>query len=122
MRLVLFAGMLCFCLAVTKSLAQAPQQTSLEGSWTFIWDNDSKNTNTGDLKQGAGTFTGTYINDAKDKCPLVGRMTSPTAITITIVCPRWEIRTAGSITNSQLVVGNYVAYGSSKGTFQMSRR
>ena len=122
MRLVLFAGMLCFCLAVTKGLAQAPQQMSLEGSWTFIWDNNSKNTNAGNLKQGAGTFTGTYINDAKENCPLVGRMTSPTAITIAIVCPRWEIRADGSITNSQLVVGNYVAYGSSKGTFQMSRK
>lgn len=122
MRAVSIAGMLlCFCLA-GQGLAQAPQRMSLEGSWTFIWDNDAKNTNTSALKQGAGTFTGTYVNDAKDQCPVAGRMTSASAIALTIVCPKWEIRAEGSITNAQLVVGNYVAYGSSKGTFRMSRQ
>src|SRR5688500_2400979 len=98
MRAVSVAGMLCFCLAVTQALAQALQQMSLEGAWTFVWDNDSRNTNASNLKQGAGTFTGTYINDANDQCPVAGRMTSAKAIALTIVCPRWEIRAEGSIT------------------------
>lgn len=122
MRLALITGILSICLAASDSLAQTPQQMSFEGPWLFTWDNDSKNTNTGNLKQGVGTISGTYINDAKDKCPIAGRMASPTVVQITIVCPQWEIRAQGSITNPQLVVGDYVAYGSSKGAFQMSRK
>lgn len=120
MRLVWITATLCLSIAATAGLAQPPMD--LAGSWMFTWDNDPKNANPGDLKPGPGTFTGTYINDSKDKCPLVGRLRSPTTVTITIVCPAWEIRAEGSITNSQLVVGSYVAYGSSKGTFRMSRK
>ena len=122
LRLVQLAATLCISSVATASLAQPPRQMDFGGSWTFTWDNNPRNMNLGDLKQGTGTFTGTYVNDAKDKCPLVGRMSSPTAVTLTIVCPLWEIRADGSITNSQLVVGSYVAYGSSRGTFQMSRK
>ena len=108
-------------LALYASLAYG-QQPDLTGSWTFTWDGDAKNANPADLKQGAGTFSGIYVNDAKDKCPIAGRMASPTAIALTIACPKWEIRAEGSIRNANSVSGNYVAYGSSKGTFQMSRK
>jgi hypothetical protein len=115
MRILLAAFSLCACLAYA-------QQPDLTGSWTFTWDGDPKNANPADLKQGAGTLSGTYVNDAKDKCPIAGRMTSPTGIALTIACPKWEIRAEGSIKGVNAVAGNYAAYGSSKGTFQMSRK
>jgi hypothetical protein len=94
----------------------------LTGTWAFTWDGDPKNVNEGALEQGPGTFTGVYINDAKDRCPVAGRQTSPDAIALTIVCPKWEIRAEGAETGAGFMAGRYVAYGTSEGTFQMRKR
>jgi hypothetical protein len=121
MRLVTLGLASCIAVAGTAS-AQSPQRLDVSGSWAFTWDNNAANTNVADLTQGAGTFTGTYVNDNKEKCPLAGRMSSPTAVSLTIVCPRWEIKADGSITDERTVAGSYTAYGTSKGTFRMSRK
>jgi hypothetical protein len=116
-----FAAALLSVFIACTALAQTTPQVDLSGSWTFMWGNDPANKNPAELKQGAGTFTGTYINDAKDKCPIAGRMSSPTRVSMTIVCPKWEIKADGSTTDARTVVGNYTAYGNTKGAFQMVR-
>ncbi|MGH8106237.1 MAG: hypothetical protein ACREO1_04925 [Arenimonas sp.] len=122
MRLVLIPLALGLSLAASASPSHTADQTGFTGAWTFTWENDPNNTNHADLEQGTGTFTGTYINDAKEKCPLVGRMSSPTTVSLTIVCPDWEIKADGSITNSRLLGGSYRAYGSTSGIFTMLRK
>lgn len=124
MRLVWLGATLCTFLTVNSAtVAQPPPQMEFTGSWTFTWDNDSKNANAAVLKHEGGTITGTYINDAKEKCPVVGRMnSSANSVTLTITCPRWDIKCDGSIKSLQLVAGRYAAYGSASGDFQMSRK
>ena len=123
MRLLWIATTLCSSLLFASvTVAQPPQQIDFAGSWTFMWDNNLKNTNVADLKAEAGIISGTYMNDAKDKCLIVGRFTSSTNVALTITCPKWDIKCDGSVKNSQLVVGRYVAYGSTAGGFQMSRK
>jgi hypothetical protein len=125
MRLFTIGLVLCALLVVNSATAaEVPLQIDLTGSWTFTWDEDSKNTNPADLKHEAGVITGIYLNDAKEKCPLVGRIissTPTTGITLTITCPNWDIKCDGSFENPQSVTGKYVAYGSASGTFQMMR-
>jgi hypothetical protein len=112
---------LCAFLAATSSALA--QEVDLTGPWTFVWGNDSKNTNTAALKHERGTITGTYLNDAKESCRVVGRLTSSgTGVYLTITCPRWDIKCDGSIQSPHLITGQYVAYGTASGTFQMTRK
>lgn len=124
MRLLSIGAILVLSFTVASgSLAQLPSQTDFTGIWLFTWQNDSINSNLATLKHEAGTITGTYINDAKEKCPVVGRIDSTgTNLTLTVTCPQWDIKCDGSIKSSNLVVGQYLAYGSATGDFQMSRQ
>jgi hypothetical protein len=108
---------------VSGPFAQQSAPADLTGSWTFVWQNDSKNSNPATLKHETGTLTGTYINDAKEKCPVAGRLGSAgTQVFLTITCPRWEIKCDGSLKGPKTIVGRYVAYGTATGDFQMSRQ
>ncbi len=122
MRLTVIFVTLFIFLACPAVMAQSPQQIDLTGYWIFSWDNDPNNANTANLKQGMGTITGSYINDAKENCPITGRITSLTAVTITITCPNWDIKADGSIVDSNLVIGSYFAYGSTHGIYRMVRK
>jgi hypothetical protein len=107
---------------VSESSAQPGSQADPTGSWLFIWQNNSANTNSVNLKYEDGTITGAYINDSKEKCPVAGRWNSTEAkVTLTIACPRWEIKCEGSIKDSNLVTGRYVAYGNATGDFRLLR-
>lgn len=122
MKSVLVFATLCISLAASVSLAKSPRQVNFTGAWTISWNHSATNINHVTLRQGAGVFTGTYINDKKEKCPIVGRMSSPAAVTLTIVCPGWNIKADGVVENSKLVSGSYIAYETSSGTFTMSRK
>jgi hypothetical protein len=111
------AALIVGLLVALPSEAQQP----LTGSWQFTWDGNAKNTNVVDLKHEAGTITGIYVNDSKDKCPVAGRMSGADSVTLFIVCPKWDIRAEGAM-KDQALVGKYVAYGNSKGEFRMSKR
>jgi hypothetical protein len=103
--------------------AQQGTQADPSGSWLFIWQNNSANTNPVALKYEDGAISGTYINDAKEKCPVAGRWDLPQSkVTLTIVCPRWEIKCEGSIQGPKLVTGRYFAYGSTAGDFRLLRQ
>lgn len=117
MRFIGVTALLASLVCALPSRAQQP----LSGPWLFTWDGNAKNTNVVDLKHEAGTITGIYVNDSKDKCPVAGRMSGPDAVTLFIVCPKWDIRAEGSM-KDQALVGKYVAYGNSKGDFKLSRR
>jgi hypothetical protein len=105
------------------AMAQQLPAMDFTGSWLFTWQNDAKNSNRAIMKHEAGTITGSYINDSKEKCPLVGRLvSSETGVLLTIMCPGWDIRADGSIKDAQLVDGRYVAYGSSTGEFRLTRQ
>jgi hypothetical protein len=107
---------------VSESSAQQGSQADPTGSWLFIWQNNSANTNPATLKYEDGAITGTYINDSKEQCPIAGRWISSEAkVTLTIVCPRWEIKCEGSVKDPDLVIGRYIAYGSSAGDFRLVR-
>lgn len=120
MRL-LFGVALLTLLTVNSAMA-AEKPIYLTGAWTFTWGNNSTNTNDAVLKHESGVITGTYLNDAKDKCAIAGHMTSSTAVTLLIVCPKWDIKCDGSIDSPGSVTGKYVAYGSASGSFQMLQK
>src|SRR5688572_18437007 len=101
---VFFSLFLGFIPAAT---AESPAPVDLTGSWTFTWDDDSANTNPITLKHEAGTITGTYINDSKQKCPVVGRLTSATSVLLIVMCPDWDIECDGPIGSPALVSGRY---------------
>lgn len=122
MRLIGIAVVLGMLVTAAPLEAQTPLQKKLTGSWIFTWDRDPNNTNPAELKYEAGTITGIYINDAEDKCPLVGRVSPQNTVILTITCPKWDIRAEGSLTDKQEVVGKYIAYGNLRGEFKMSKR
>jgi hypothetical protein len=118
------SGVALFTFLVVNSAATAAKPPiDLTGPWSFTWDNDSRNVNDAVLKHEAGVITGTYLNDAKEKCAVAGRMNSSgTGVTLFIVCPKWDIECDGSMDSLGSVTGKYVAYGSSNGSFQMSKK
>jgi hypothetical protein len=104
---------------ISSAMAESPAPVDLTGSWTFTWGDDSANTNPVTLKHAAGTITGTYTNDSKEICPVVGRLTS-TGVLLVVMCPGWDIKCDGSIAGT-MISGQYLAYGDSSGTFKMSK-
>lgn len=119
-----FLGFIPASIAVSPATpaptAVSPTPVDLTGSWTFTWDNDSANTNPVTLKHEAGTITGNYINDSKEKCPVVGRLTSAASVLLIVMCPDWDIKAEGSIAGVA-ISGQYMAYGDSTGTFKLSK-
>ncbi len=106
---------------ISVTMAEESAPVDLTGSWTFTWDNDSANTNPVSLKHTAGTITGSYTNDSKENCPVVGRLTSAAAVLLVVMCPGWDIKSEGSIDSPSAVSGKYFAYGDSTGTFKLSK-
>jgi hypothetical protein len=121
MRLFLSASVVVLFMVGSAAVAGTAPQVDLSGSWTFTWDNDDKNTNRVTLRQEAGTFTGAYMNDSGQSCPVAGRFSSATGIVLVIMCPGWDIESEGSIVSSSLITGKYLAYGDSAGDFRLSR-
>jgi hypothetical protein len=123
MRSVLLSTVLGIFLGFTSAAtAESPAPVDLTGAWTFTWDDDSANTNPITLKHEAGTITGTYINDSKEKCPVVGRLTSTASVLLVVMCPDWDIECDGPIGSPDSISGRYVAYGDSSGTFKLSKK
>lgn len=121
MRLFLSGAAFFLLILGSTAAAETALQPDLTGSWMFTWDNDDKNTNPVTLKHEAGTITGIYINDSKEKCPMVGRLGSAASLILVIMCPGWDIKSEGSIASPGLVTGKYLAYGDSAGEFRLSR-
>jgi hypothetical protein len=120
MRLFSFGAFFCLFLGFMQAaMAESPAPVDLTGSWTFTWDNDSANTNAVTLKHAAGTITGNYTNDSKENCPVVGRLTSDTAVLLVVMCPGWDIKSEGSIDSPSAINGKYFAYGDSSGAFKL---
>jgi hypothetical protein len=86
-----------------------------------VWDGNPANANAAVLKQQAGVISGVYINDSKEKCAVAGRLGPSGGVLLTIVCSKWDIRCDGSIDGPKSAAGKYSAYGSSEGSFRMSR-
>ncbi len=123
MKSVLVSAALCMSLAASVGLAKSPQQVNFTGVWTISWNHSATNTNIVKLThRGAASFTGTYIDDDRQACPVTGKVISPTTITLTIACIAWESKIDGSVKNSKLISGSYKAYKTSTGTFTMSRK
>lgn len=123
MKPVLVFAALCVSVAASSSQAKSSQQMNLTGEWTISWNRSATNINLVKLThRGAASFTGRYIDDDKQACPVTGKMISPTSVTLTIACIGWEATVDGSIRNPKLISGNYTAYKTSTGTFTMSRQ
>src|SRR5260370_517561 len=67
----------------------------LSGSWTVTWANDAKNQNEMSLtyKDDDGSFSGAYINDSKESCPVSGSFARPTSH-LTLLA-KWQYGDAG---------------------------
>jgi hypothetical protein len=113
---------LCVFLAVRLAAEDKKPPVDLTGSWSFVWDANPANANTAVLKHEAGIISGTYFNDSKEKCAVAGRLASSGNVLLTIVCSGWEIQCDGVLDGSKSAAGKYIAYGSSDGTFQMTRK
>jgi len=96
--------------------------TDFSGKWQVRWlSNDSRNPMT--LNQISGKFAGSYINDAKDQCPVSGGFDAVTRqVTLRIACPKWGIEMEGYASlDGKLIVGKYLAYGNAVGGFTMTK-
>jgi hypothetical protein len=107
---------------VTLSISE---QTVIDfsGTWIVRWlDNDSRNPMS--LTQTDGRLTGTYVNDKKDTCSVVGEYAqNNNRITLRIDCPKWDINMEGLPSlDAKTIEGSYIAYGTSKGAFVMTKK
>jgi len=98
----------------------------LSGSWTVTWANDAKNQNAMSLtyKDDDGSFSGAYINDSKESCPVSGSFARTTShLTLLVKCSTWEIEMEGTASSdAKSVKGSYRAYGDAAGTFTMTKQ
>jgi hypothetical protein len=94
----------------------------LSGQWTVTWDNNSQNAMSVALT--GDRFSGNYINDAKESCPVTGNLdTESSRLALQIVCPSWDIRMQGrASSDGKVIEGNYQAYIDATGTFTMSKQ
>jgi hypothetical protein len=125
MKNLLFVTLiLAASIAMTGSLAHPGQAvTDFSGTWQVRWlSNDSLNPLI--LNQASEKFTGTYVNDAKDRCSVTGEFGAATRqVTLHIACPKWGIDMEGYASlDGKLIVGKYLAYGNAIGGFAMTKK
>ena len=71
----------------------------LSGDWTVTWPNNENKQNQNDmsLTYSDGSFSGTYINDGKDSCPVSGALAKANGhLILHIKCPKWGIEMDGT--------------------------
>jgi hypothetical protein len=123
-KLFFIAVTLIAALAMAGSLAHPGQAvTDFSGTWQVRWlSNDSRNPLT--LNQASEKFTGTYVNDAKDRCSVTGEFGADARqITLHIACPKWGIEMEGYASlDGKLIVGKYLAYGNAVGGFTRTKK
>lgn len=123
-NLLFVTAILVASIITAGSLAHPGQAiTDFSGKWHVRWlSNDSRNPMT--LNQTSGKFTGTYINDAKDRCSVSGEFAATTRqVTLHIACPKWGIDMEGYASlDGKLIVGKYLAYGNAVGGFTMTKK
>jgi len=123
-NLLFVTAILVASIMLAGSLSHSGQAvTDFSGKWQVRWlSNDSRNPLT--LSQASGKFTGTYINDAKDRCSVSGEFAAATRqVTLRIACPKWGIEMEGYASlDGKLIVGKYVAYGNAVGGFTLTKK
>ena len=102
--------------------AYALNISDLDGRWTVAWPNNTKNTLR--LTYSGGGYSGIYVSDDGALCPTTASFKSATgAVSFHVVCPTWNVHMNGTVAaNGASVSGSYVAHGSSKGSFSMTRQ
>ena len=122
-NLLFVSAILVASLMMAGALPHSEQAvTDFSGKWQVRWlSNDSRNPMT--LNQISGKFAGSYINDAKDQCPVSGGFDAVTRqVTLRIACPKWGIEMEGYASlDGKLIVGKYLAYGNAVGGFTMTK-
>ena len=122
-NLLFVSAILVASLMMSGALPHSEQAvTDFSGKWQVRWlSNDSRNPMT--LSQTSGKLTGTYINDAKDQCPVSGEFVAATRqVTLRIACPKWGIEMEGYASlDGKFIVGKYLAYGNAVGGFVMTK-
>ena len=97
----------------------------LSGSWTVTWPNNENKQNQNDmsLTYSDGSFSGTYINDGKDSCPVSGALAKANGhLILHIKCPKWGIEMDGTASaDGKMAKGTYWAYGDASGPFTMTK-
>ena len=83
----------------------------LSGSWTINWPSDGKNQPQNDvsLTYRDGSFSGVYISDDKESCPVSGALAEKTGHAIFhIRCAKWGIELEGTAAlNGKTIKGDY---------------
>jgi len=117
---ILFCTLVAFVTLVGIN-ASAQTGSELSGEWIVSWPNRTQNAMT--LNYGPSGFSGTYVNDAKEQCPLKGGFrVKDRSVNFDIQCSQWTIRMQGTAAaDLQTISGSYLAYGNAEGNFLMSR-
>jgi len=108
--------------AVMPSLSEQ-KIFDFSGSWIVRWlDNDTRNPIS--LTQINERLNGTYTNDKKETCSISGQLVQKNNhITLRVDCPQWDIVMDGvPSSDGNTIKGIYIAYGTSKGDFEMTRK
>lgn len=112
-------------IALLTLVTLATAQDTLSGKWKITWLQGGKPNIVNLTEDIKGHISGTYINDAKESCPVAGNTDKD--IILVVICPSWSIAMAGHYDHamgepSDEVVGKYLAFGTTSGTFRMDRQ
>ncbi len=91
---------------------------TITGQWSVSWQNGTPNELS--LRKTGGGFSGFYINDNGDACPIQAKRFNNTNEFL-IQCPKWNIKCRVTSRSNGRWSGNYLAYGNAIGTFVMTR-
>ncbi len=122
-----------FALTVLALLSLAPfalaqkngdnlPKPNLNGKWTIHWFVDGKEAgtrNTINLTETNGTFSGSFLADSGESCPVTGTLDNAKAV-LQVSCAKFAISLDGLLKGNE-IDGDYTAYGNSHGSFRMEK-
>ncbi len=96
--------------------------SQLSGDWTVTFANDAKYQNEMSFTYSDGNFSGTYINDSKDSCPVSGTLAEATGhLILHIKCPKWGIELEGTASSDGKTIKGDYNWPSGNGPFTMAK-
>jgi hypothetical protein len=122
-----------FALTLLTLLALAPfalaqqngdnlPQPNLNGKWTLRWflgDKEAGTRNTIQLTETNGAFSGNFLADSGESCPITGTLENSKAV-LHVTCAKFSISLDGLLKGNE-IDGDFTAYGNSHGIFRMEK-
>ncbi len=115
-------GTLALLVLLPAGPSWARDPAALAGNWLALWPNNTRNSMS--LTYTGRGFTGTYVSDDGERCPVGGNADPRTAnVAFQVQCRSWSVRMEGAVSaDGRTITGTYRAYVNASGDFTMVRR